>query len=71
MALAKQAEDARVERVGWSIQLWGRRYGYSRSKAYQLVRTGQGPRAAMVGGELIITIEADEAWRRALADQAA
>jgi hypothetical protein len=62
---------AQDERVGWTVAAWGRRYGFSASKSYELIRTGKGPRVAVVGGDRLITIDADAEWRRSLAEQAA
>jgi hypothetical protein len=69
--MPKDQRSETTPRRGWKVPEWGRMYDFGPSKSYQLVRTGKGPRAALVGGELIITDEADEEWRRALAEQAA
>jgi hypothetical protein len=59
-------DEQQHERVGYSVEEWGKRYGFGRSKSYALVRTGRGPRTVVVGATMVILAEEDEAWRRAL-----
>jgi hypothetical protein len=60
-----------TERKGWPVREWGELYGFGRTKAYQLIKSGQGPRTIRPGGGFeIVTVEADEEWRRKQAEAA-
>jgi hypothetical protein len=73
MARSKIPDDTQtLPRRAWKVAEWGRLlYGFGHSKSYQLVRSGEGPRVVVIGGEQYITEEADAEWRRSLAEQAA
>ena len=58
--------DDQLDRVAYRIPEWGRRYGFRRTKSFNLIADGRGPRTVMIGGERFVTREADEAWRRSL-----
>ena len=69
----KGGRAAQLERVAWTIAEWGKRYGYSKSHAYRIVQSGQGPRTVKLAGNAHqrITVEADAEWRRSLVERAA
>jgi hypothetical protein len=60
-----------TERKGWKIPEWAGLYGFGRSKGYQLVKTGDGPRTIKAGGVEIVTVEADAEWRQRKQSEAA
>jgi hypothetical protein len=64
--LATKPDTIAEQRHGWSIPEWGALYGFKRAKSYTVIWSGAGPRTVLVNGHQIITVEADEAWRKSL-----
>lgn len=53
-----------VEPGSFTIAEWCARNRISRSMAYALWERGEGPRRFYVGSKVLISAEADAAWRR-------
>ena len=62
--MSKEAKTE-VERAVYSIGKWIKRYEISRSACYTMMAEGRGPKLLRVGGRVLISKEADDAWRRA------
>ncbi len=54
-----------INRVGWGPGEWGERYGFSRSFVYKLINEGK-LTACKINARTVITVEADEAFRKTL-----
>ena len=54
-----------IDRAGWTISNWAKRYDIPRSTAYALIKSGDGPRVTKIPGmnKSIVTIESDVEWR--------
>lgn len=59
-------QEAPIERAGWTIPNWGRRYDLPRSTSYFVIKSGKGPRTTKIPGtnKTIVTVEADAEWRK-------
>jgi hypothetical protein len=51
-------------RAAYSIPEFCKRYGFSQSFYFKMKLQGRGPREMEVGRRKLISLEADEAWRR-------
>jgi hypothetical protein len=60
------SDDAKSHHCAFTIAEFCEAHRISRSKLYQLVKAGMGPRLMKIGTRRIVSSEAAEAWRRYL-----
>ena len=51
-----------MDSISFSFSDWCRRRGISRSRAYALLRAGDGPRTYTIGKSRYVSVEADAEW---------
>jgi hypothetical protein len=59
-----KSRKAASPRLGYSIDEWCAGYDICRASYYNRRKDGSAPRTIKIGGRVIITVEADEEWRR-------
>jgi hypothetical protein len=57
-------EQGHAPRLGYSIDEWCAGYGISRGTFYNMKKARTGPRTIQIGTRQIVTVEADQEFRR-------
>jgi len=59
----KQFEGIAGHRAALSVDAFCEKYGICRASFYNLLKTGRGPKVLKIGTRILISAEADDAWR--------